>query len=178
MLSGIWDLECRCVKKLNQCHLTLFIGAQKSAKLAGSWCKNGWEKHYRAFLEVVEGNEMYNFGIHCLEHFSCKILRNQQSNRVTLKWFAREHEHARDVTPSHVGLPPYSPYTNAEAGLRPLVRALIPSSGSIHLWAPWTVLCVACALATQRHPRAAIGRGHPHVTHRPCATPRPHCDPL
>jgi hypothetical protein len=28
-----------------------------------------------------------------------------------------EHEHAHDVVPDHVGLLPYSPYTNAEAGL-------------------------------------------------------------
>jgi hypothetical protein len=30
MLSGIRDLECKYVKKLGQCHLTLFIGARKS----------------------------------------------------------------------------------------------------------------------------------------------------
>jgi hypothetical protein len=73
----------------------LFIGAQTSAKLACPFYKIGREKHPRAFLEVVGGNEMYNFGTHCLEHFSCKILRNQQSNKVTLKWFASERAGTR-----------------------------------------------------------------------------------
>jgi hypothetical protein len=42
------------VKKLGQRLPALFIGAQKTAKLACNWCKNGREKQYMAFAEGVE----------------------------------------------------------------------------------------------------------------------------
>jgi hypothetical protein len=87
MLSGIWDLEWKCVKKLGQRFWSLFIGAQKTMMLAFHLWNNDWEKHPRAFLEVVEGYEMYSFGIHCLEHFSSKIWRESLLNRVTPNGF-------------------------------------------------------------------------------------------
>jgi hypothetical protein len=49
-------------------------------QLGMQFMQNWLRKHPRAFLEVVEGFEMYNFGIHCLEHFNCKRLRKTQSN--------------------------------------------------------------------------------------------------
>jgi hypothetical protein len=63
-----------------------------------------WEKHYRAFVKVVEDSEIYNFSIHHLVHFSWEILRKTRSNRGTLKrWGApaprplprRSRPHAR-----------------------------------------------------------------------------------
>jgi hypothetical protein len=35
--------------------------------------QNPWRKHPRTFVKVVEGTEIYNFPIHHLVHFSCKI---------------------------------------------------------------------------------------------------------
>jgi hypothetical protein len=41
--------------------------------LASRFCKIRGEKHPRAFVKVVEGSESYNFPIHHLVPFSCKI---------------------------------------------------------------------------------------------------------
>jgi hypothetical protein len=50
-------------------------------------CRIRWEKHPRAFVQAVEGCEIYNFPIHHSVHFSWNILRKTQSNRGTLKRF-------------------------------------------------------------------------------------------
>jgi hypothetical protein len=41
--------------------------------LAAICVKNHGEKHHKAFVKVVEDSEIYNFPIHHLVHFSCKI---------------------------------------------------------------------------------------------------------
>jgi hypothetical protein len=72
-----------------------------------------------AFVEVVGGTAIYNFPICHLVHFYYKILRKTMLNSATLKHFAPERTQtmrARDVAHGRVSPPPYSPYTNAEAG--------------------------------------------------------------
>jgi hypothetical protein len=58
-----WHLkfEVELGEKLGQHHLLLFIGAQKTAKLACLLCTNCWSKTHRAFVRVVEDQSIYNF---------------------------------------------------------------------------------------------------------------------
>jgi hypothetical protein len=88
-------------------------------------------------------------------------MRKRQSNSATLNCFRarapRAHDVAALLAPGHVGMPPYRPYTHAEAGPRPMVR--VPRS-----LVPVRDVCGslaeprgACALATLRRPSAAIG---------------------
>jgi hypothetical protein len=58
------------------------------------------------------------------------------------------------------------PYTNAEAGLRPLGRTPRPSPCTRRVWVPRTTPRAACTPATPRRPRAVIGR-RPHARRRP-----------
>jgi hypothetical protein len=87
MLSGIWDLEWKCVKNLGQRSQALFIGAQKTANLACNLCTTGWEKNPRAFSKVLEGSVVYNFGIKTLDHFCWNFWRKMLSNRAAWKRF-------------------------------------------------------------------------------------------
>jgi hypothetical protein len=63
------------VEKLVDCQQLLFTRMWWHSKFGSNLCKNRGEKHYRAFVKVVEGSEIYNFPIHHLVHFSYKILR-------------------------------------------------------------------------------------------------------
>jgi hypothetical protein len=69
MLSGIGDLEWKCVKKLGQSPWVLFTGAQKTANLACLLCTIGGEKDHMPFAKVVGQSKIYNFGIETLDHF-------------------------------------------------------------------------------------------------------------
>jgi hypothetical protein len=86
---------------------------------------------------------------------------------------ARARDVARKATPGRVGMPPY---TNTEAGLRPLGQTPRPSPCTRRVWVPRTVPRAACTLATPRRPHAVIGR-RPHARRRPIrctlAMPRP-----
>jgi hypothetical protein len=53
----------------------LFTETEWHSKFGCNLCKIRWEKHYRAFVKIVEGSEIYNFSIHHLVHFSWEILR-------------------------------------------------------------------------------------------------------
>jgi hypothetical protein len=98
MLSGIWDLECKCVKNHGQCLLSLFTSTQKTTKFAWNLCKIGWENPYTDFVEVVDGTANDNFPIYHLVHFCWEILRKTQPNRATLKYLDSPwNTPARDV---------------------------------------------------------------------------------
>jgi hypothetical protein len=47
----------------------LFTETWRHSKFGSRLCKIRGEKHYTAFVKVVEGSETYNFPIHHLEHF-------------------------------------------------------------------------------------------------------------
>jgi hypothetical protein len=76
MLSGIRNLDWKCVKNASQRLQTLFIKAEFSAGFHCILCKIHWSKPYTAFVKIVEGQLIYSFGIDCLWHFSCKKLSN------------------------------------------------------------------------------------------------------
>jgi hypothetical protein len=63
-LSGIRDLEWKCLKKIGQRFWSLFTGAQKICMLACLLCTINGEKGHTPFLEVVGDQEIYNFPIH------------------------------------------------------------------------------------------------------------------
>jgi hypothetical protein len=58
------------MKNVVNCEQLLFTETWRHSKFGGRLCKIRREKHYRAFVKVVEGNEIYNFPIHHLVHFS------------------------------------------------------------------------------------------------------------
>jgi hypothetical protein len=62
MLSGIAGLKCKLVKTASQLTVSLFIGAQELCILACVLCTIGREKYHLAFVEVVAGHVVYNFG--------------------------------------------------------------------------------------------------------------------
>jgi hypothetical protein len=84
MLSGIGDLERKCVKKLGQCPWVLFTGAQKTTNLACLLCTIGGEKDPMPFTKVVDQCKIYNFGIQMFVHFSSKILSKTLLNSASL----------------------------------------------------------------------------------------------
>jgi hypothetical protein len=57
----------------------LFIKTWRHSKFVSNLCKIHGEKHPRAFVKVVEGNEIYNFPIHHSVHFSSSFGRETQS---------------------------------------------------------------------------------------------------
>jgi hypothetical protein len=75
MLDGISNLERKRMKNLVNCQQLLFTESEWDSKFGSNLCKNHGEKHYRAFVKVVDGSEIYNFPNHQLMHFSCKISR-------------------------------------------------------------------------------------------------------
>jgi hypothetical protein len=87
MLSGISDLKFKYVKNSSQRPWLLFISTKKSVILARKLCKNGGEKDPMPFTEVVEEHKIYNFRIHTLVHFSCKIWRKTRSKGASLNGF-------------------------------------------------------------------------------------------
>jgi hypothetical protein len=59
MLGGISNSKCKCVKNHGQRLLLLSTGAMKGLNLASSLCKIRREKHLSAFVELVDGREIY-----------------------------------------------------------------------------------------------------------------------
>jgi hypothetical protein len=57
----------------------LFTKTWRHLKFGCNLCKICWEKHHRAFVEVVEGSEIYNFAIYPLMHFSSSFGRKTWS---------------------------------------------------------------------------------------------------
>jgi hypothetical protein len=64
-----WHFHFRVRQRL------LFTETWRHSKFGCNLCKIRWEKHPRAFVKYLEGSEIYNFPIHHLVHFSCKISR-------------------------------------------------------------------------------------------------------
>jgi hypothetical protein len=77
------------VKNLVNRQYLLFTEPWRHSKFGSSLCKIRGEKHYTAFVKVVEGSEIYNFPIHHFVHFYSKFLRKTQSNRGTPSRLAR-----------------------------------------------------------------------------------------
>jgi hypothetical protein len=74
MKIGISNFEWKLVKYVvNRQHL-LFTETWRHSKFGSRLCQIRGEKHPSAFVKVVEGSEIYNFPIHHLVHFCCKIL--------------------------------------------------------------------------------------------------------
>jgi hypothetical protein len=71
------------VKNLVDLQYLLFTGTWRHSKFGSVLCKIRGEKHYTAFVKVVEGSEIYNFPIHHFVHFYSKFLRNTHSKRGT-----------------------------------------------------------------------------------------------
>jgi hypothetical protein len=82
MLDGISNFEWKRVENLVNCQQLLFTGIEWHSKFRSNLCKNYGEKHHRAFVNVVEGSEIYNFAFYSV-HFSCKIGRKSQVNIAT-----------------------------------------------------------------------------------------------
>jgi hypothetical protein len=106
-------------------------------------------------------------------------LSNRRSNSAKLNCKSTERPtcdvaraaHARPRR--HATVPPY---TNVEAGLRPMGRAPRPSPCTWRVWVPWMVPRAVCTPATLRRPRAVIGRRPPacrHPVRRTPAMPQP-----
>jgi hypothetical protein len=103
----------------------------KSAKLASLLCKIYLSKHHWAFVKVVEGSEIYNFGINSLMHFSYKISRKTWSNEAALKRFhAGTRARAVDIARRSTTAAAASSYTHVETCRWPSVHELRLSSCS------------------------------------------------
>jgi hypothetical protein len=138
----------------------------------------GWEKPHTAFVEVVEGTEIYNFAIYHLVHFCYKIVRKSWSTVLpwnSLRWNTLEREHAHDVAPSHVSLLPYLAVHACRGS--PASRgscAALFGTCAWWRWAPWPVHAVLAhrphPLPTARHWAATTARCRsPHRPYRvPC----------
>jgi hypothetical protein len=105
-------------------------------------------------VKVVEGSEIYNFAIHHLVHFSCKIRVNISQTELPRDVSAR-HDIGRALALQsaipRAALHRAPPYARAGAGPRPAVRA--PSRGSTPSQA---------APAPRRIEVPAPYRGQPH----------------
>jgi hypothetical protein len=117
MLSGIWNLEWKCVKNASQRFWVLFIGARKPPNWHAICAKNGWEKPHTPFVEVVEGYEIYNFPIIHLVHFSWKSWRKTQSKGASRNGFSPGRpERAPSACATRAAILP-GPHTEASFGL-------------------------------------------------------------
>jgi hypothetical protein len=68
------------MKNLVNCQQLLFTGMWWHSKFACKLCKICREKHPRAFVDVVEGSEIYNFPIHQFVHFYSNFWSSSISN--------------------------------------------------------------------------------------------------
>jgi hypothetical protein len=68
------------VKNLVNRQYLLFPQTGRHSKFGSVLCKIRGEKHYTAFVKVVEGSEIYNFPIYHIVHFYSKFLRKTRSN--------------------------------------------------------------------------------------------------
>jgi hypothetical protein len=61
------------MKNLVNCQQLLFSETEWHSEFGSNLCKTRSEKHRRAFVEVVEGSEIYNFAIYPSVHFSSRF---------------------------------------------------------------------------------------------------------
>jgi hypothetical protein len=81
------------VKKLVDRQYLLFPQTGQHSKFGSHLCKIRGEKHYTAFVKVLEGSEIYNFPIRHFVHFYSTFWSYACSNRVSGKWFQRLTSH-------------------------------------------------------------------------------------
>jgi hypothetical protein len=67
--------------------------------LASCLCIFCWAKHHRAFVEVVEGSELYNIAYYLRVHFSSQIGRKPWSKQSRSNCLHARTPRARDVAP-------------------------------------------------------------------------------
>jgi hypothetical protein len=99
LLGGIANLEWSIVKNLVNCSRVLFTGIEWHSKFGSSLCKIHCSKPLWAFVKVVEGSEIYNFGIYTSMHFSSKNSSKTWSNKVAPKHVVPERERAPQCRP-------------------------------------------------------------------------------
>jgi ribosome-binding protein aMBF1 (putative translation factor) len=80
------------VKILVNWQYLLFTGTWRHSMLASRFCKICGEKHPKAFVKVVEGSEISNFGIHCSVHFSTNFWSKSLSNQPAPQRVALERD--------------------------------------------------------------------------------------
>jgi hypothetical protein len=97
VLGGISNLEVGHGEKLGQHQQLLFTGIEWHSKFASSLWEIRWSKHLWAFAKVVEGSEIYSFGIITLGHFSSNFQSFSQSNSGSRNEITPE----RDVASRH-----------------------------------------------------------------------------
>jgi hypothetical protein len=117
--------------------------------------QNPLRKHYRAFVKVAEGSEIYNFPIHRLVHFSSKI-----GSKTCSKWprikLLRKNQPRRDVARAGAPAPrrtrrttgPRSHALLPEADAHPKVCAPRPHTAR----ASWESARAPCRVRTRAHP--------------------------
>jgi hypothetical protein len=91
-------------------------------KVPLSLCKIHSSKPYTAFVKVVEGQLIYDFGIDCLWYFSCKNLSNCRSKEGKPKWEMSLCAPSRVPTPCRARAAAVFPGPHAETGQYPSVR--------------------------------------------------------
>jgi hypothetical protein len=74
-----FKFEWKLVKNFVDWQYLLFTGTWWHSKFVSVLGKICGEKHYTAFVKVVEGSEIYNFPIHRLVHFCSNIGRKTSS---------------------------------------------------------------------------------------------------
>jgi hypothetical protein len=138
--------------------------------LARRSCKIRREKHPRAFLEVVEGDYIYNFHVHCLVKFYSSFWRFLRLNCGTVN-FCRAGDAAprRAATsraracPRHAVPASTSGPTQPHPEVRPFPRSRVPRSGALQ------------GASKSREPRAAPRftlRALARAARRACRCPR------
>jgi hypothetical protein len=172
MLSGIWDLKPKLVKNAGQRLQALFTGAEFSAKFHCILCKIHWSKPYTAFVKVVEGQLIYNFGIDCLWHFSCKILSKTWSKCASSNSFVTGLQSARPrrrrASPRRGSAGP-----GRRGGLPPAGPCVVGSPSPNRLPGPTPAPRVARPAAAPRRPSPPDHWGSRRTPPRVVAVPRP-----
>jgi hypothetical protein len=95
----------------------VFHQRRENYKVGVQFMKNPFIKTPMRLCTVVEGSEIYNFGINTLMHFSYKILRKTRSKEAAPKHFhAGMRACALDVARRSTSAAAASPYTPTETG--------------------------------------------------------------
>jgi hypothetical protein len=147
MLNGISNFEWKRMKNLVNRQQLLFTETEWHSNFGFNLCKICWEKHYKAFVKVVEGSEIYNFAIHPLVHFSFKIWRKTQLHVVKPKRKCRPRRRP-------------CPATSA-SGPRPRLPEAARASKSV----PAMRQAATCARPTGRAPPCPSVRPVPSLPH-------------
>jgi hypothetical protein len=114
------------VKNVVSRQYLLFPQTWRHSKFDSSLCKIRGERHYTAFVKVVEGSEIYNFPIYHFVHFYSRFLRKTRPKHGTLAQWWLADAPLRHRTLRARGMPaiPCAPYRgHAPRGRAPRGRA-------------------------------------------------------